>query len=104
MTPVERGRPVALVRTMAVGVPRAGVTSVGLLDRTTEPVPVDVVTPVPPLATARVPPSVRVPEVVMGPPVNVRPVVPPEPLTLVTVPEPDTGIHDMTPPVVDDST
>jgi len=36
------------------GVPSAGVTSVGLLDKTTLPVPVEVVTPVPPLATAKV--------------------------------------------------
>ena len=45
-----------------------------------------VVPPVPPLATASVPPSVNVPDVVIGPPDNVRPVEPPEPLTLVTVP------------------
>ena len=45
-----------------------------------------VVEPVPPLAMARVPPRVRVPLVVMVPPVTVRPVVPPERATLVTVP------------------
>src|SRR3989344_1862616 len=44
--------------------------------------------PVPPFATARMPPRVRVPEEVMGPPVRVRPVVPPEPSTEVTVPVP----------------
>ena len=44
--------------------------------------------PVPPLAIFNVPPSVKVPDVVMGPPESVKPVVPPEPLTLVTVPEP----------------
>ena len=103
VTPVERGKPVALVRTMAVGVPRAGVTSVGLLDRTTEPVPVDVVTPVPPLATASVPARVSVPEVVTGPPEKVRPVVPPDALTLVTVPA-LAATHDMTPAVVEDRT
>jgi hypothetical protein len=54
-TPVEIGRPVRLVATPEAGVPKAGVTSVGLFDRTTEPVPVDEVTPVPPFATARVP-------------------------------------------------
>jgi hypothetical protein len=48
VTPVVSGRPVAFVRTPDVGVPRAGVTSVGLVARTTEPVPVAVVTPVPP--------------------------------------------------------
>ena len=47
-----------------------------------------VVAPVPPLARISVPPTVSVPAVVMGPPVSVRPVVPPLPLTLVTVPLP----------------
>ena len=65
-TPVPIGRPVALVRVPDVGVPRAGVTSeaevmVGEVPRTTEPVPVEVVTPVPPLATAKVPATVTTP-------------------------------------------
>tara|TARA_R110000772_G_scaffold1566_9_gene5377 strand:+ start:20225 stop:20818 length:594 start_codon:yes stop_codon:yes gene_type:complete len=47
------GRPVQLVRTPAVGVPNAGVVSVGLTARTTEPVPVAVVEPVPPDVTGR---------------------------------------------------
>ena len=38
-----------------VGVPKIGVTSDGLVDKTTEPVPVEEVTPVPPLATGSVP-------------------------------------------------
>jgi len=84
--PVATGSPVALVRVAAEGVPRFGVVSAGLFDRTTEPVPVDVVTPVPPLATPSVPAIVSVPEAVIGPPENVRPVVPPEALTEVTVP------------------
>ena len=46
------------------------------------------VRPVPPLATANVPAIVMVPDVVTGPPLVVRPVVPPLTLTLVTVPEP----------------
>jgi hypothetical protein len=46
------------------------------------------VNPVPPLATANVPPSVSVPVVVIGPPVKVSPVAPPDPLTLVTEPLP----------------
>jgi hypothetical protein len=46
------------------------------------------VAPVPPFATASVPANVIVPEVVMGDPDTVRPVVPPERATLVTVPEP----------------
>ena len=45
-----------------------------------------VVAPVPPLAIANVPPSVSVPLVVIGPPENVSPVVPPEASTDVTVP------------------
>jgi hypothetical protein len=55
VTPVVSGRPVKLVATPEAGVPNAGVTNVGLFDRTTEPVPVEEVTPVPPFATARVP-------------------------------------------------
>ena len=50
-TPVLIGRPVALVSTPEVGVPSKGATSVGVLLRTTEPVPVDVVVPVPPEVT-----------------------------------------------------
>jgi hypothetical protein len=55
LTPVEIGNPVAFVNTAALGVPRAGVTSVGEFDNTTLVVPVLVVTPVPPLATGKVP-------------------------------------------------
>jgi hypothetical protein len=47
--------PVRFVTTPLEGVPKAGVTSVGLLDSTTDPEPVEVVTPVPPLATGRTP-------------------------------------------------
>lgn len=46
------------------------------------------VAPVPPLAMASVPPSVRVPDVVIGPPAKVRPVLPPDASTEVTVPDP----------------
>jgi hypothetical protein len=49
-TPVEMGSPVPFVKVTAEGVPRLGVVSVGELESTTEPVPVDVVAPVPPLA------------------------------------------------------
>ena len=38
---------------------------------------------------ANVPPNVSVPDDVIGPPVSVNPVVPPDPLTLVTVPTPE---------------
>ena len=47
-----------------------------------------VAVPVPPLATARVPAKVIVPVVVIGPPLVVKPVVPPDTATLVTVPVP----------------
>ena len=86
VTPVVNGKPVALVNVADVGVPKIGVTSVGLVESTTDPVPVLVVTPVPPLATASVPANVIVPDVVIGPPLVVRPVVPPLTSTLVTVP------------------
>jgi len=46
------------------------------------------VAPVPPEATASVPASVSVPAPVTGPPLKVRPVVPPEASTDVTVPAP----------------
>jgi hypothetical protein len=54
-TPVLIGKPVALVRVALVGVPSKGVTNVGEVDSTVLPDPVLVVTPVPPLATGRVP-------------------------------------------------
>ncbi|WP_175785380.1 hypothetical protein [Burkholderia ambifaria] len=47
-TPVAIGSPVPFVSVMADGVPRLGVTSVGEFDSTAEPVPVNVVVPVPP--------------------------------------------------------
>jgi hypothetical protein len=72
-TPVEIGKPVTLVKVPEAGVPKAGVTSEGLLDKTTLPVPVDVTTPVPPFDTARVPPSVTLPVVAV---LGVNPVVP----------------------------
>jgi hypothetical protein len=55
LTPVEMGNPVAFVKVPEAGVPNAGVTNVGEFDNTTLPVPVAVVTPVPPLRTGRVP-------------------------------------------------
>jgi hypothetical protein len=100
VVPATIGRPLAFVRVAAEGVPRLGVVSVGLVLKTTEPVPVDEVTPVPPLATgsvpvtpearfisSSVPPRVKLPELVTVP-VKVRPLTVPVPLTLVTVPEP----------------
>jgi hypothetical protein len=55
VTPVVKGNPVAFVKVPDVGVPKIGVTSVGDVDKTTLPEPVEVVTPVPPAATANVP-------------------------------------------------
>ena len=53
-TPVEIGKPVQLVSVPLEGVPRIGVTRVGLVASAFAPEPVEVVTPVPPEATARV--------------------------------------------------
>lgn len=88
VTPVVSGSPVKLVATPLVGVPSSGVTRVGEVDSTLLPEPVLVVTPVPPFATASVPARVTVPEEVIGPPLVVKPVVPPETSTLVTEPAP----------------
>lgn len=54
-TAVVRLSPVALARLTADGVPRLGVTKVGLLDKTVDPDPVEVVVPVPPFTTGRTP-------------------------------------------------
>ena len=72
VTAVVRGSPVALVSTSAEGVPSAGVTSVGEVDSTLLPEPVEVVTPVPPLSTGSVP---------------VTPVLSGSPVALVSTPE-----------------
>ena len=45
---------VQLLKVPEVGVPSTGVVKDGDVDKTTEPEPVDEVTPVPPLATANV--------------------------------------------------
>lgn len=55
VVPPSIGNPVAFVNVADDGVPKAGVTSVGLVDSTTLPEPVEAVTPVPPRATERVP-------------------------------------------------
>ena len=97
LTPVLMGRPVQLVRVPLDGVPRTGLTRVGEFDKTTFVVPVEVVVPVPPLVTATVPAKVIVPVPVIGPPELVRPVVPPDTSTLVTVPAPE-GVDQMPSP------
>lgn len=56
-----------------------------------------VAAPVPPLATASVPPSVRVPELVIGEPVKDRPVEPPDAATDVTLPPPEVAAMEMPP-------
>jgi hypothetical protein len=71
---------VQFVRAPDCGVPSIGVTKVGLVESTLAPEPVDVVTPVPPLATAKVPARVIAPPVAV---LGVSPVVPP--LNVVTV-------------------
>ena len=55
VTPVVKGKPVQLVSVPADGVPKTGVTKVGEVDNTMLPLPVEVVTPVPPRATGKVP-------------------------------------------------
>jgi hypothetical protein len=73
LTPVEIGRPVAFVNVTLAGVPSVGVTSVGEVDKTVLPVPVEVVTPVPPFATGKAVPEyaiASVPAVVIGEPVT----------------------------------
>ena len=57
---------VQLARFPEEGVPKTGVTNVGLVDKTTLPDPVEAVTPVPPFATGKVP----VTPVVKGKPVT----------------------------------
>ena len=65
--------PVAFVKTTLDGVPRAGVISVGEVLNTRFPVPVEVVTPLPPFKTLRTPPKVIAPLLIA---LGVSPVVP----------------------------
>jgi hypothetical protein len=55
VTPVVKGSPVQEVKVPEAGVPKAGVTRVGEVARTKAPEPVEVVPPVPPLATGKIP-------------------------------------------------
>jgi hypothetical protein len=61
VTPVVSGSPVALVRTAAEGVPRAGVTSVGDVAKTSAPEPVSSVTALARLALLGVAKNVATP-------------------------------------------
>ena len=74
--------PVQVVKTPDVGVPSKGVTKVGDVLNTLLPLPVELVTPVPPFDTARVPDSVTAPVLVVD---GVSPVLP--------------ALKDVTPPV-----
>jgi len=65
--PEETGKPVQLVNVPDVGVPNNGVTSVGEVFNTLLPEPVDVVTPVPPCATANAVPKVKLPGIFTTP-------------------------------------
>ena len=67
VTPVVSGKPVALVKTRAVGVPRAGVTSVGLVANTLAPVPVSSVKAAAKLADVNEPREVALPTLVTAP-------------------------------------
>lgn len=83
VTPVVSGSPVPLVSTTALGVPSAGVVSVGEVPKTKAPDPVSLVTAVAKLALVGVPKNVAIPdpnEVIPVPPfatgsVPVTPVV-----------------------------
>jgi hypothetical protein len=74
-TPVEIGKPVALVNVALVGVPKTGVTKVGLVAKTNEPEPVSSVTAVARFALVGVAKNVATPvpkpetPVLMGKPV-----------------------------------
>ena len=112
VTPVLRGKPVQLVSVPLEGVPSTAedidglvstaLSSVGAVDRTLLPDPVDVVTPVPPFRTFNTPPRVYVPEVVIAggevKPLMVNPVLPAPSATLVTVPE-DVAVTQLVAPV-----
>ena len=73
LTPVEIGKPVPFVKVTDVGVPKIGVTNVGLVDKTKLPEPVELVTPVPPCATSMVV-ALQIPEVIVPTEVKLDPV------------------------------
>ena len=94
VTPVVKGKPVALVNVTDVGVPNTGVTNVGLVANTIPPEPVTFwpravctpvpkdVMPVPPLAMFNVPAKVTAPDVAVF---GVNPVVPAENVVTATL-------------------
>jgi hypothetical protein len=81
-TPVEMGRPVQLVRVPEVGVPRRGVTNVGEVANTREPVPVSFVTAEIRLAEDGVARNVAMPAARPDTPVEIG-----RPVQLVNVPD-----------------
>jgi hypothetical protein len=89
-TPVETGRPVQFVNVPEVGVPRRGVTRVGVFAKTSAPVPVSFVTAAARLALEGVPRKVATPVA--------KPEIPVEtgkPVQFVNVPEvgvPNNGV------------
>jgi len=94
VTPVVRGRPVPLVSTTAEGVPSAGVIRVGLVFKTTLPVPVVVAAEIAVPLPCSIPVMV-VDKVIAGVVVGFA-TVPARPLadttdTVVTVPDPPPG-------------
>jgi hypothetical protein len=82
VTPEVRGSPVALVNTAAEGVPKFGVTKVGLVAKTNAPVPVSSVTAVIKFALDGVAKAVATPV-----PNPLTPVAIGKPVALVKVPE-----------------
>ena len=67
VTPVVKGKPVALVNVADVGVPKRGVTSVGLVANTKAPVPVSSLTAAKRLADVIDPNDVALPTLVTAP-------------------------------------
>ena len=65
VTPVESGKPVAFVKVTDVGVPRIGVTNVGLVANTFAPVPVSSVSKAARFALVGVPRNVKAPVAVV---------------------------------------
>jgi len=61
VTPVVKGKPVALVNVTDVGVPKSGVTNVGLVANTNAPLPVSSVTAAAKLADVGVAKNVATP-------------------------------------------
>jgi hypothetical protein len=93
LMPVDTGRPVALVKVADDGVPKAGVTSVGLVANTNEPLPVSSVTAAAKLAEEGVAKRVATPV-----PNPLIPVETGRPVALVRVTEvgvPNTGVTNV---------